>query len=66
MTSPKIAASSDYVLQHRDAPRTNKGGRVFGFALELRRPDEAGEGHEIDHGFGLSSKGFIVTPVASG
>ena len=44
--------------QHRDTPRTNKGSGVFGSDLELCRPDEAGEGHEIHHGFGLSSNGL--------
>ena len=34
--------------QHRDTPRTDKGGRVFGSDLEVCRPDEAGEGREID------------------
>jgi len=44
--------------QHRDTPRTDKGGRVVGSDLELCRPDEAGEGREIDHGFWLSSNGL--------
>jgi hypothetical protein len=31
---------------------------VVGSDLELCRPDEAGEGREIDHGFWLSSNGL--------
>jgi hypothetical protein len=44
--------------QHRNTPRTNKRGRVFGSDLELCCPDEAGEGREIDHGFRLISNGL--------
>jgi hypothetical protein len=45
--------------QHRDPPRTDKGGRVFSSDLELCRPDEAGEGREIHHRFWLSSNGLL-------